>query len=204
MGSENTAYILSLEKQTVSKILFINPISTDIVIYVMEESFCQEEITLPKWDDFSTFPSKLVDLVDLHKIEEVWCICGPWAFTRMRIVTLTLNTLKLSRWIGLKGCHFFDLIGRGIPILKANDREYITRIWNEDPSLILKEEIPEGEYMGYGEKNDFTDTKVFIQYSEDFTFIYTLFQGLPLSPTLSPIYLKDPHITWSKKNISHS
>lgn len=185
-------------------ILLINPIASDISIFLLEGALCKDEFTLPHWDDFERFPGKLVELVELHNIEEVWCICGPWAFTRMRIVTLALNTLKISRWIRLKGCHFFELIDREIPILRANDREYITRVWHGDPSLILKEEIPAGKYRGYGEKNDFTDTKVFIQYKEDFFSIQKLFGKIPLSSSLNPIYLKGPHITWSKKNTSLS
>ncbi len=185
-------------------ILFVNPISPNISIFILEGALCKKEMIIAQWDDFTSFPGKIVELIKLHSIEEIWCICGPWAFTRMRIVTLTLNTLKLSQWIRLKGCHFFELIDREIPILKANDKEYITRVWHGDPTLIPKEEIPPGNYRGYGEKNDFTDTKVFIQYKEGFLFIETLFQKLPLSSELSPIYLKDPHITWSKKNTSHS
>ena len=36
-------------------------------------------------------------LIDQYVIEEIWCILGPGAFTRMRIVTLTLSTLTLTR-----------------------------------------------------------------------------------------------------------
>ncbi len=187
-----------------SKILFINPIPVDIHIFLLEEGTTLEEIIIPKWDDFSAFPGELVELVDLYSIEEIWCICGPGAFTRMRIVTLTLNTLKLTRKISIKWCHFFELIDNEIPILRANDREYITRVWHGDISLILKENISSGTYRWYWEKNDFTDTKVLIQYKEDSHSIDTLFHSIPLSQTLTPIYLKDPHITWSKKNTSPS
>lgn len=184
--------------------LFVNPISADIHLFVIEDSTTIDTSILPKWDDFSLFPGKITDMIDQYHIEEIWCVCGPGAFTRMRIITLALNTLKLSRWIRLKGCHFFELIDTEIPILKANEREYITRVWHGEIALLPKEELPSGSYKWYGEKNDFTDAKVFIQYSEDIRNIDTLFRSLPLSESLSPIYLKDPHITWSKKNTSHS
>lgn len=46
----------------------------------------------------------------------------------MRIVTLTVNTLHLSKGMVIKGCHFFDLIeNHSIPLLEANTSEYITK-----------------------------------------------------------------------------
>ncbi len=187
-----------------SPILFINPLPANISVFVIEDTTTIDTSILPKWDDFSQFPGKIIDLIDRYSIDEIWCVCGPGAFTRMRIITLALNTLKLSRWIQLKGCHFFDLIDTENAALKANQREYIIRVWHGDPILLWKEDIPSGIYEGYGEKNDFTDPKVFIQYSEDIQKIETLFRKLPFSESLIPIYLKDPHITWSKKNTSHS
>jgi hypothetical protein len=58
--------------------------------------------------------------------------------------------------------------------------------------------------MGYGEKNDFTNKGDFIEYREDMAEIVTLFAEKSYTDNLSPIYLKDPHITWSKKSTSIS
>ena len=58
--------------------------------------------------------------------------------------------------------------------------------------------------IGYGEKNDFTEGQNFIEYSYDIPFLISLFEGKGMEEKLIPIYLKDPHITWSKKNTSRS
>ncbi len=64
--------------------------------------------------------------------------------------------------------------------------------------------LAKGDYVGYGEKNDFTDGQNFIEYTYNFTEISSVFASKEREEKLSPIYLKDPHITWSKKNTSHS
>ena len=184
------------------KTLFINPISSDITISLLEDSICRETHIIPKWDDFSQFPEKVIELVDAHSIKEIWCICGPGAFTRMRIVTLTLTTLRLSRAIRLKWCHFFSIIKEWIPILRANDREYIIETAKWITTLIEKGNIPLGTYIWYDDKNDFTDAKVFIEYREDAREVSRVFEQIEYTEVLSPIYLKDPHITCSKKNTS--
>jgi tRNA A37 threonylcarbamoyladenosine modification protein TsaB len=183
-------------------VLFIDPISENITLTILENDNPIEYFTIKKWDDFSTFPEKVVEVVDLYSLTEIWCICGPGAFTRMRIVTLSINTLALSRWIKLKWCHFFDLIEWGYtPILRANDREYITRIWGRD-TLIDKTSLLPGKYYWYGDQNDFTDDKVLIQYDRKYAQVSDIFEKISASYHLSPLYLKDPHITWSKKNTS--
>lgn len=122
----------------------------------------------------------------------------------MRIVSLTLSTLILSRGIRVKGCHFFELIDHATGILRANEHEYIVAQKDQSRSLISKEMIPSGIYCGYGEKNDFTDDKVFIEYREDWAEVIKIFSSLKYLDRVTPIYLKEPHITWSKKNTSPS
>ena len=89
-----------------------------------------------------------------------------------------------------------------MPILQANDREYIIETTEWITDLIEKENIPPGTYIWYGDKNDFTDAKVFIEYREDAREISQVFKQIEYTEVLSPIYLKDPHITCSKKNTS--
>ena len=186
-----------------SEILFINPISVEISLFIIKNGICKEKYTLTQWDDFSQFPEKVIELLYKYNIKEIWCICGPGWFTRMRIITLTLNTLILSRWLDVKWCHFFHLIKKNIPIMRANDQEYIIRSLSWEDSLVKKALIPLGVYIWYGEKNDFTDERVLIEYREDFSEITRIFASIPVIDTLTPIYLKDPHITlWSKKNTS--
>jgi hypothetical protein len=189
---------------TTSMILFINPIPENINLTLFKSWNIRDTITIIKGDDFSTFPEKVVELVDLYSIDEIWCICGPGAFTRMRIVTLTLNTLSLTKSIKLKSCHFFDIIDdSSFPTIKANDREYIIKV-DHTIKLCEKTHIPPWEYIWYGDQNDFTEDKVLIQYSEKYDYISQVFEKIVPSSGLVPIYLKDPHITWSKKNTSHS
>ena len=66
-----------IPNSSVANILFINPISTDIVILILEGDIYKEKVTIPKGDDFVSFPDKIISLVEFHGIEEVWCICGP-------------------------------------------------------------------------------------------------------------------------------
>lgn len=184
--------------------LLINPISENIRLTLVESGKVVEDITIPKWKDFDMFPETLVEMVDRHDIDTIWCICGPAAFTRIRIVTLAINSLALVRNISLKWCHFFDIIDSTHPILKANDREYIIDVWHGETKLVEVGDIPPGNYTGYGEKNDFTDDKVFIEYSYNLDSIERMFSEKEPVERLNPIYLKDAHITWSKKSTSHS
>lgn len=184
--------------------LFIDPIGPNIVLTGIEWTMEMWTREIEKWGDFDYFPDELVDIVDNENIKEIWCVCGPAAFTRIRIVTLAINTLHLVREIPIKWCHFFDIIDTGNPILKANEREYIIDVWHGETKLIAKEEISDWTYHGYGEKNDFTGEKVYIEYKRNIHWICKIFlQKEPISK-LSPIYLKDPHITWSKKSTSLS
>ncbi len=185
-------------------ILFINPISENIhffVIHIGEVVEVRHTSTTPKGKDYDAFPDHVNELINRHNIDTIWCVLWPWAFTRMRIVTLTLNTIALVKNIALKGCHFFEIIKDSNPILIANNREYII-LEKNTPLLREKSALnPSLRYTWYADKNDFTDEKNFIEYSEDIEYIKSVFDHAPLQNRLSPIYLKEPHITWSKKNI---
>jgi hypothetical protein len=182
-------------------VLFINPISDSIELLIIdvEHGEVRHTSTIPKWRDYDEFPDAIVDTIDRHDIDTIWCITGPWAFTRMRIVTLTLNTLKLARDITLKWCHFFDIIDTPSPILRANDREYIMKESDTSTYLVSKFDIPAGTYTGYGDRNDFTEEKKLIQYTYTTAHVMRVFMWIEASSSLLPIYLKDPHITWSRQ-----
>lgn len=184
--------------------LFINPLQSDITLSLLESDMLIKKISIPYGDDFLLFPKAISDITESENIEEIWCICGPGPFTRMRIVTLALNTFWLSKNIKLKWCHFFDLIDTWIPILEINKTECLIQDITWNSILINKNDIPQWSYIGYISKNDFTDTKVFIEYKEDYEKISTLFWEIEEQKWLSPIYYKNPHITCSKKNTSHS
>ena len=187
--------------------LFINPVSENIEIFLLDGTEIVTQLSLPRWDDFRSFPETIISLIDTYPIWEIWCVVWPGAFTRMRIVTLTLSSLRLSRGITLKSCHFFDTIERWTRVLKANDREYIIQTPWSSPQMVDMSDmskLAKWDMIGYGEKNDFTEGQNFIEYSYDIPFLISLFEGKETEEKLIPIYLKDPHITWSKKNTSRS
>jgi tRNA A37 threonylcarbamoyladenosine modification protein TsaB len=95
----------------------------------MDDHIIVDQSTVVKnLDTASTLPRHIVDLVDRYGITEIWCVTGPGPFTLMRIVTLTCNTLAISREIRLKSVHFFDMITPGhVPIIEANPKECIIR-----------------------------------------------------------------------------
>lgn len=186
---------------TLGMILFINPISENIWCTILDTHEVVETKIISKWDDFGSFPDVLVSLVEQFQVWEIWCIVWPWAFTRMRIVTLAINAVSMSKKIVIKWCHFFEIIDSENPILRANDSEYIILNENNLPTLTEKELLNTGKtYTGYGQENDFTDWKKLIQYNEDWSKIREVFHHTIPVEFLTPIYLKDPHITWSKKN----
>lgn len=183
--------------------LFIDPVGPNITLIWLEWGKLIFSKEISQWKDFDTFPDELVEVVDLYNIEEIWCICGPAAFTRIRIVTLAINTLHIVRHIPIKWCHFFDIIDSKNPILKANTTEYIIDAWHGETKIVEVGDLPNGTYRGYGDKNDFTGGKVFVEYTRDLSHIARIFAETDSLSLLSPIYLKAPHITWSKKSTSH-
>lgn len=186
-------------------LLSINPLLPEISFIIIDGYDIIEQSTITKnLDTASTFPRHVVDIMNRHKIDEVWCITGPGPFTLMRIVTLTCNAIRLTRWIKLKWCHFFDMIGwSNTPILEANPRECIIRFsWGD--ILIPRIELPDGIYIWILETKDFTEGKTFIQYTEDAREIIKVFQHREYIQNLSPLYFKAPHITWSNKKTSLS
>lgn len=185
-------------------ILYINPLHTDITLSLLDWSTLKESFSIPRWDDFTIFPDTLIELIENSAIKEIWVILWPGAFTRMRIITLTLSSLILSKWIIVKWCHFFELIDTNIPILQANNEEYITRNLEWEIHLIKGNDILSWTYEGYGNQNDFVDTKVLIEYREDWNAVQSVFENLTPLKILTPFYLKEPHITCSTKNKSHS
>jgi len=185
--------------------LSINHLLPEISFIVIDNDRIIEQSTLSKnLDTASTFPRHLVDIVNHHSIEEIWCITGPGPFTLMRIVTLACNAIGLVRWTKLKWCHFFDILGSNYtPIIEANPRECIIRQDGID-SLVPKVDIVDWTYIWLLGSLDFTEGKNFIQYREDITEIQKVFLTQEYSTNLSPLYFKAPHITWSNKKTSPS
>ena len=186
--------------------LSINPLLPEISFLVIDNGIIIDASTLEKnLNTASTFPHHIVDIIDSYPITEIWSITGPGPFTLMRIVTLSVNAVALTGKIQLKWVHFFDLIwDKYAPILEANPKECIIRKdWID--TLIARELLEDGEYMGILETKDFTEGKTFVQYSEDVSHIISIFSRAPYASRIAPLYFKAPHITtWSSKNTSPS
>lgn len=194
---------ISLSSHIVA-ILAINPLLDEISCIIYADIGIQTSTLAKNLDTASTFPRHILHLIDIYDIDEIWCIVWPGAFTLMRIVTLTCNTLAISRHIRLKWLHFFDMIPRiYTPLIVANPRECIIRTGGCD-TIIPNTDIPKGIYSGIFTTKEFTEDESFIQYSESPEHIYKIFSSVPYTEKLSPIYFKSPHITWWNKNTSPS
>jgi tRNA A37 threonylcarbamoyladenosine modification protein TsaB len=181
--------------------LIVHPIEAEILLIIQENGIIKNSRIIPKGDDFSTFPETIRDIVEEFHIDEIWCISGPGPFTRMRIITLTLNTVHLVTGIGLKEAHYFELIPKAHRLMRINATQYLVQREDGEISLVEKEDIPPGSYIGSDKENDFTNDRHFIQYILSITDAKRVFETKPFVEKTSPIYYKDPHITWSKKNI---
>ena len=78
--------------------LSINPLLPEISFIVIDGGIVVEKSSLTKnLDTASTLPRHIVDIMNRHVIDEIWCVTGPGPFTLMRIVTLTCNSIRLAR-----------------------------------------------------------------------------------------------------------
>jgi tRNA A37 threonylcarbamoyladenosine modification protein TsaB len=152
--------------------------------------------------EFESFPEILVVLTQEFRVDHIWVITGPGSFTRLRIITLAVNSIKYAfPKIRLYGWGFFDLArtiwAKEPYIITANRYEFLV-YENWQASFIKKEHLPEGTYFWYGEKTDFTGSHISIEYSYTWAEIIRLFSKSIDTERLSPIYIKEPHITWPK------
>lgn len=181
-------------------ILYINPLIDPVTITLLwtenEKSFSVPSHELEFW-----FPSTLISCYTRFSPWEIWCIVWPGTFTRLRIITLAINTLKLLHpKIILREANIFDIIHDGVhtPILEANRSEYMIRQDGND-ICIQKDMLSPGKYIGIAEKKDFTDIQTYIKYEYNSKHITSIFTHIPPQKRLSPIYIKKPHITCQEK-----
>jgi hypothetical protein len=158
--------------------LFIQPLTADIELSIFHGKTYTKTINHPKnGKELDTLPELLISIIEDEQIEEIWCITGPGPFTLMRIITLVLNTIHISRDIGLKSASFFDWIKTSdIAILEANPREYIIQKEAEFPILVEKESLEKSIYEGFFHKNDFTEAMGFIEYTQDMSYTSKFFE----------------------------
>lgn len=57
-------------------ILYINPLPKEITMTVLEKNgtIISETKKIKNNDEFSFFPELLVELVNTHEIQEIWCV----------------------------------------------------------------------------------------------------------------------------------
>ncbi len=184
-------------------LLFIQTVSIEI------------EVTIFKWADlihtekilwtnreFEVFPELLRGWIEKFHITKILCITWPGPFTRLRILTLTLNTIKLTySTIVVRGIGFFEFSkGIGVTssfVLEANRGEYlVSKDWIS--TFIKKSDLPAGTYFWFWKDSDFTERGISIEYSYTWEQLEKVFDSISNTAMLSPLYIKEPHITWPK------
>lgn len=180
-------------------ILYINPIGPDIQWGIIHNNACIVYKTEIMQDVSVDFPHLLHTIYQEYSFDEIWCIHGPWAFTRIRIISLTINAFwYIHHDIILREAHIFDIIPKEyIPILEINSRECLIQnnlgIHNTSIASLTK-----GNYCGYlysiPENPDITYTPLLFSLND----IQNIFHKVPPVPLITPIYFKNPHITCPK------
>lgn len=116
----------------------------------------------------------------------------------MRIITLTINSIKFSSPnIILKSTSFFNIcrnIENQIPILEANTTEFLIKNEHGEEIFIKKSSLPEGKYVGYIDKKS-TNIDNFSTFINNFNDIQKVFESITEQSYIQPIYIKPPHIT---------
>lgn len=55
-------------------ILFINPISENIKVFIVENGEVRHTSTIPKGKDYDAFPETVNDSIHRHNIDTIWCV----------------------------------------------------------------------------------------------------------------------------------
>lgn len=195
------------EITSMKKILYINTLGSNLVFIKKLESWIEKQDFSLSFSEFAEqFPTLLVNIFQEHMFDEIWTIHGPWPFTRMRIVSLAINSIKFSYpQIALRSISFEKLFSQKniIPILDANNREYWTyQNWEE--KFFEKNSLPHGDYCWFLTPSsigviDICRPSTFIEYSDSWDFIENIFSHEPSIPYIQPTYIKPPHITNARK-----
>lgn len=178
--------------------LFIFPLFDDVEYHVVTDEGVTTQTT-PKGSDFEQIPETILSLIDTFDIHDILVVTGPGAFTRMRILTLTLNTLTFTRDIRLKPLHFFDLMDPNTTrVLRMNPSEWLIRSPGDEADRVIDQDglmAITGTLSGIGVKNDFAEGQLSVEYQHNWENIRSLTHETVTSHRLSPLYLKAPKIT---------
>lgn len=184
--------------------LFINPLEEKILFSTFGEVRHEEFVEINFLEFAENFPRILTNFVKKYNIKKIFCINWPAPFTKIRIVTLAINSLKFAnKNIKLKSIHLFDIIDnqKYIPIIQANKNEFLIRKngeeYYENVEVVSKnvEQLSkfDKKFCGFVEENikipNFEKFKISINEIEKF------FENIDEVDFISPIYIKSPHIT---------
>lgn len=183
-------------------ILYINPIFDGVEIIEYIDNFANRStISIPFLQFAENFPKEITKIFEWKHFDEIWIVSGPWAFTQMRIITLSVNALKFSspKTI-LKSTNYFDICRSTVDqlsIIEANANEFLVKLLNWEEKFIKKSEIGEENYHWFiSSKSE--KPKNFSNFLLNFDTISTIFDTISPQDFVSPIYIKAPHITWQK------
>lgn len=202
------------EPISMNNILYINALPDEIVfLWIADNISFSEKVTIPFLQFAEIFPKILIKIVQEKHINSIWVICWPWSFTKMRIVSLAMNSILFSfPYISVRSCSFFEVIPEPyIPILYANLKEYLIfdrNTWQE--FFQQKDWLKNGFYQWYLSNFDINSTLsptstnwwdyiVFRPYIDDWEQIFKIFSKKSPQKYISPLYIKPPHITYAKQ-----
>ena len=183
-------------------ILYINPLWENIIfLSKINNIFESQNLTIPFLEFAENFPKILSNFVEEKNIREIWVINGPGTFTKMRVIILTINTIKISfPEIIVKSVHFFDFFKDlpEKPLIEINTKEFLTNDDQNGEIFYDKNSLPDNDYIGYS-TTELRQTSTFKNFVDQWNEIEKIFKSKKSENFLTPIYIKPPHITHAKK-----
>ena len=183
-------------------ILYINPLWENIIfLSKINNIFESQNLTIPFLEFAENFPKILSKFVEEKNIREIWVINGPGTFTKMRVIILTINTIKISfPEIIVKSVHFFDFFKDlpEKPLIEINTKEFLTNDDQNGEIFYDKNSLPDNDYIGYS-TTELRQTSTFKNFIDQWNEIEKIFKSKKSENFLTPIYIKPPHITHAKK-----
>ena len=183
-------------------ILYINPLDEDIIFLTNINNIINSKtIQIPFLEFAENFPKILAKFVEENNIWEIWVINGPGTFTKMRVIILSINALKISfPNIILKSAHFFDLFHNNNtqPLIEVNTKEFLTNNQQNEEIFYEKNSLPDGNYQWYS-TSQLQQTSTFEKFVDQWTELEKIFISKNSENFLTPLYIKPPHITHAKK-----
>ena len=189
--------------------LLIDTVShpANYILFDLQKNIVSKDLLEIKGSESELFLDSILSFLSKNNIQfqnltGVVVVNGPWSFTAMRIITLTINTLVFVHPILLYSVDYFtfgSLWWWEYPILmRANRGEYlIQKNKDSSPELIEIPNILPRTYYWVGDINDFKCTNDIISIQS--TLDYSVFcKNFPMdSPVqkIEPLYIKKPNIT---------